>query len=106
MSIFNDNKYQYWESNLVFVMQLNPVMIINNLSDPALVLMNAWAYQLLRVIAHLESNLSILLEIEDFGILSITYDDMTVIAFLLNNYYQENGINRKVVLNGAKAVMV
>ena len=94
MSLFTDDKHQYWENRVNNVYLLKDLNLNNNL----LSVIDSRALSLLFIIIILFNNNNSYIDIDNFLGIPASKDDLKVASIILNQYFLANNLNHKVLI--------
>jgi hypothetical protein len=106
MSIFLSNKHVYWDDNFHLVFHARELVYIQPISDTILNLLDYRAHSLLSCLQLLYRNVNQQIDRDSFGGLAIVENDLEVLAYLMNRYFQENSIPGKVALTKTAIILI
>ena len=82
MSLFFDPKYDYWNSHFLYIWSIRGV----NLDNRLLSILDQRSASLLLISKHLENNVGVEIDSNDFMSLPATYEDLQAFTYIANNY--------------------
>jgi hypothetical protein len=106
MSIFLSNKHVYWDDNFSLVFHTRELSAIQPISDTILNLLDYRAHSLLSCLQLLYRNANQQTDRDLFGGLAIVENDLEVLAYLMNRYFQENSLTGKVTLTKTSIILI
>jgi hypothetical protein len=106
MSIFLSNKHVYWDDNFSLIFHARELNAIQPISDTVLNLLDYRAHSLLSCLQLLYRNVGQQTDRGLFSGLAIVENDLEVLAFLANKYFQENGLTGKVSLTKTTILLI